>query len=109
MREELLSIIEKNSRIDFSELAVLLGTTEEVVLNELSELEKEGVITILDELLEYSNPGVLTCVEWAEFSDIELPLDRIEIKIEYLDDTSRKFDFYAQGEAYKKLLEGLKN
>ena len=76
---------------------------------DLYRLEKEGVITILDELLEYSKPGVLTCVEWAEFSDIELPLDRIEIKIEYLDDTSRKFDFYAQGEAYKKLLEGLKN
>jgi DNA-binding Lrp family transcriptional regulator len=44
MREELLSIIEKNSRINFSELAVLLGTSEEEVLHELSELEKEGII-----------------------------------------------------------------
>lgn len=32
MRDELLSIIEKNSRIDFSELAVLLGASEEDVL-----------------------------------------------------------------------------
>ena len=32
MRDELLSIIEKNSRIDFSELAVLLGQPEEKVL-----------------------------------------------------------------------------
>ena len=35
MREELLSIVEKNSRIDFSELAVLLGVTEEAVLDEI--------------------------------------------------------------------------
>ena len=32
MRDELLSILEKNSRIAFSELAVLLGTTEEEAL-----------------------------------------------------------------------------
>ena len=39
MREELLAIIEKNSRIDFQELAVLLGASEEEVLNELTALE----------------------------------------------------------------------
>ena len=44
MKDELLSILEKNSRIDFSELAVLLGVTEEKLLEELSNLEKEGVI-----------------------------------------------------------------
>ena len=44
MRDELLAIIEKNSRIDFKELAVLLGHSEEEVLNELTNLEKEGII-----------------------------------------------------------------
>ena len=44
MRDELLSILEKNSRIDFKELAVLLGVTEEQVLNEISKLEKENII-----------------------------------------------------------------
>ena len=76
---------------------------------DLYRLEKEGVITILDELVEYSKPGVLTCVEWAEFSDIELPFDRIEIKIDYINETERKFNFFAQGEDYIKILEGLKN
>ena len=33
MRDELLSILEKNSRIDFNELAILLGTTEEKIYN----------------------------------------------------------------------------
>ena len=36
MREELLAIIEKNSRIDLKELAVILGVEEIDVVNELS-------------------------------------------------------------------------
>ena len=44
MRDELLSILEKNSRIDFKELAVLLGVTEEQVLHEITKLEKENII-----------------------------------------------------------------
>lgn len=75
---------------------------------DLYRLEKEGVKTIIDELTEYTKPDVLTMVEWAEFSDCELPFDRIEIKIEYIDENTRKFDFYALGDEYKKALEGLK-
>ena len=37
MREELLLIIEKNSRIDIKELAVILGVSQEDVLNELQQ------------------------------------------------------------------------
>ena len=44
MREELLAIIEKNSRIDLKELAVILGVREVDVVNELETMEKEGVI-----------------------------------------------------------------
>ena len=44
MREELLTIIEKNSRIDLKELAVLLGTEEIEIVNELQALEDEGVV-----------------------------------------------------------------
>ena len=76
---------------------------------DLYRLENEGVKTIIDELTEYSRPNVLTFVEWAEFSDYELPFNRIEIKIEYLDDTQRRFDFFAVGDEYKKLLEGMKH
>ena len=75
---------------------------------DLYRLEKEGVKTITDELTEDSKDGVLTLVEWAEFSDIELPFDRIEIKIGYVDDTVRTFDFYALGDYNKKIVEGLK-
>ena len=40
MKEELLSIIEKNSRIDLSELAAMLGMEEIDVANDIAELEK---------------------------------------------------------------------
>lgn len=69
MREELLSIIEKNSRIDFNELAVLLGKSEEEVLKELSELEKEGVIC-----------GYHTLINW-EKTSIEKVTALIEVKV----------------------------
>ena len=44
MREELLFTIEKNSRIDLKELSVILGISEEDVINELQTLENEGII-----------------------------------------------------------------
>ena len=39
MREELLRIIEKNSRMNLKELAVILGVEETDVINELEALE----------------------------------------------------------------------
>ena len=44
MREEILSLIEKNSRIDLKELAVMLGKEEIEVINEISKMEQEGII-----------------------------------------------------------------
>ena len=44
IREEILTIIEKNSRIDVHELSVLIGSEEITVANELKALEDEGVI-----------------------------------------------------------------
>ena len=40
MREKILSIIEKNSRIDMSELAVILGVEEIDVVNEIQKMEE---------------------------------------------------------------------
>ena len=44
MREKILRIIEKNSRIELGELAVLLGVEEIDIVNELAAMESEGVI-----------------------------------------------------------------
>lgn len=69
MKDELLAILEKNSRIDFAELAVLLGVTEQEVLEELSKLEKEGVIC-----------GYHTLINW-EKTSIEKVMALIEVKV----------------------------
>ena len=53
MREELLAIIEKNSRIGLNELAVLLGVEEAAVLSELETLEKEGIICGYHTLIDW--------------------------------------------------------
>lgn len=44
MREKILSVIEKNSRINIEELAILLGEDETAIANEIADMEKEGVI-----------------------------------------------------------------
>lgn len=43
LRNEILKNMERNSRIDLKELAVLLGLEEAVVANEIAEMEKENV------------------------------------------------------------------
>lgn len=69
MREELLSVIEKNSRIDIKELAVLLGKEEIDVANELAALENEGIIC-----------GYHTLIDW-EKTSIEKVTALIEVKV----------------------------
>lgn len=58
MREELLLIIEKNSRIDLKELAVILGVSVEDVVNELQTLEKEGIICGYHTLIDWDKTPV---------------------------------------------------
>ena len=44
MREQLLKIIEKNSRIDLKDLAIMLGREEIDVVNEMAAMEADGTI-----------------------------------------------------------------
>ena len=44
MREQILTFLEKNSKIDLGELAILLGSSEAVIANEVAQMEKEQVI-----------------------------------------------------------------
>ena len=69
MREQILAIIEKNSRISVKELAVILGAEEIDVANELKALEEEGIIG-----------GYHTMIDW-EKTDIEKVTALIEVRI----------------------------
>ncbi len=69
MREELLAIIEKNSRIDLQELAAMLGVEEIDVVNELAALEAEGIVC-----------GYHTLVNW-EKTSIDKVTALIEVRV----------------------------
>lgn len=58
MREKILNKIEKNSRIDIHEMAILLGLKEEDVVNELAAMEKEGVICGYHTLIDWEKTSV---------------------------------------------------
>lgn len=58
MREKILSIIEKNSRIDLRELAILLGEQETDVINEMEQMEKEGIICGYNTLIDWEKTNV---------------------------------------------------
>ncbi len=69
MREKILGVIEKNSRIDIKELAVILGLSEIDVANELKAMEEEGVIC-----------GYHTLIDW-EKTSIDKVSALIEVKV----------------------------
>lgn len=106
-------------------VAEALGVTEKVtspsfvILNEyhsaklpvyhfdLYRLENEGVKTIADELREYSEGKNITFVEWAEFSQNEIPFNHLKINVTYNDDDARIYEFERSGKGFDYIIEGL--
>ncbi len=69
MREKILTFIEKNSRVDLHDLAVLLGVDEQTVVNELEAMEAEHVIC-----------GYHTLIDWDK-TDVEKVTAMIEVRV----------------------------
>lgn len=69
MREKILNIIEKNSKIDRKDLAILLGADEETVAHEIDEMEKEKIIC-----------GYHTMIAWDK-TDAEKVTAMIEVRV----------------------------
>ena len=55
MREKILAVMEKNSRIDLKELAILLGEDEVAVANAIADMEKENIICGYHTLINWDN------------------------------------------------------
>lgn len=58
MREKILTFIEKNSRIDLKELAIMLGVDEASVVQELRKMEEEHIICGYHTLIDWDKTGV---------------------------------------------------
>ena len=69
MREEILSVIAKNSKINLKELSVLLNKNEVDIANEIADMEKEGVIC-----------GYHTLIDW-EKTSVEKVSALIEVRV----------------------------
>jgi len=69
IREEILSTIEKNSRINLAELAIRLGLEEADVANTMADMEKEGIIC-----------GYHTMIDWDKTS-VEKVSALIEVRV----------------------------
>ena len=69
VREKILTFIENNSRIELKDLAVMLGSSETEVANEIADMEKEGIIC-----------GYHTLIDWDKTSE-EKVTALIEVKV----------------------------
>jgi DNA-binding Lrp family transcriptional regulator len=69
MREKILSIIERNSKMDLKELAIILGEEEIDVANEIKAMEEDGTIC-----------GYHTLIDW-EKTSIEKVTALIEVRV----------------------------
>ncbi len=69
MREKILWMLEKNSRIDLKDLAIMLGVDEVAVANEIAEMEKENIIC-----------GYHTMINWENTSE-EKVVALIEVRV----------------------------
>lgn len=58
LKERILTIIEKNSRINIAELAVMLGTEEIEIANALQELEDDGIICGYHTMINWDKTGI---------------------------------------------------
>ena len=102
MREKILAVIEKNSRINLKDLAVLLGESEAAVANEIADMEKEHIICGYHTLIDWDKTGeekVTALIEVKVTPQRDMGFDKIaeriyqysEVEAVYL--MSGSFDF----------------
>lgn len=58
MREKILTFIEKNSRIDLKELAIVVGVDEVTLVNELQKMEEEHIICGYHTIIDWDKVGI---------------------------------------------------
>lgn len=116
MREELLAIIEKNSRIDLKELAVILGVEEIDVVNELAALEAEGIICGYHTLINWDNTSeekVVALIEVKVTPQRGMGFDKIaeriyqysEVNAVYLMSGSFDFTVFIEGKTMRQVAQ----
>ena len=86
MRNEILKMLENNSRIDLHDLAIMLGTDESMVLEEIEKMENEGIIC-----------GYPTLINWDK-TDTEKVTAFIEVRV-----TPQRGQGFLEGKTLKEV------
>ena len=116
MREKILAVIEKNSRIDIKDLAVLLGESEIAVANEIAEMEKEHIICGYHTLIDWDKTGeekVTALIEVKVTPQRDMGFDKIaeriyqynEVNAVYLMSGSFDFTVFIEGKTMRQVAQ----
>jgi hypothetical protein len=116
MREEILGVIEKNSKIDLKELAILLDLDEVTVANEIAQMEKERVICGYHTLINWdntSNERVIALIEVKVTPQRGMGFDKIaeriyqyeEVNAVYLMSGAFDFTVFIEGKTMKEVAQ----
>ena len=114
MREKILAVIEKNSRINLKDLAILLGESEAAVANEMAEMEKEKIICGYHTLIDWDKTGeekVTALIEVKVTPQRDMGFDKIaeriyqynEVEAVYLMSGSFDFTIILEGKTMRQV------
>ena len=118
MREKILAVIEKNSRIDLKDLAVLLGESEIAVANEIAEMEKEHIICGYHTLINWDNTSeekVAALIEVKVTPQRGMGFDKIaeriyqysEVEAVYLMSGAYDFTVFIEGRTMRQIAQSV--
>ena len=116
MREKILTFIEKNSRIDLKELAIILGVDEASVVNELQKMEEEHIICGYHTLINWDNTSeekVAALIEVKVTPQRGMGFDKIaeriyqynEVNAVYLMSGSFDFTVFIEGKTMRQVAQ----
>lgn len=114
MRNDILSAIEHNSRIDLKELAILVGADQISVANELAAMQKENIICGYHTLINWDNTSdekLVALIEVKVTPQMGLGFDKIaeriyrfdEVRTMYLMSGSFDFTVIVEGKSMKEV------
>ncbi len=114
MREKILTILEKNARIDIRDLAILLGESEVAVANEIAQMEKEHIICGYHTLINWDNTSqekVMALIEVKVTPQRGMGFDKIaeriyqynEVNAVYLMSGAYDFTVFIEGKTMKEV------
>ena len=116
MRERILAVIEKNSRISVKELADLLGENEAAVAAEIAEMENEHIICGYHTLINWDNTDeekVIALIEVKVTPQREMGFDKIaeriyqysEVEAVYLMSGAYDFTVFIEGRTMRQVAQ----